>query len=325
MTLDLCVSSSMLASSNSADTFFLDFSSLSLVIWSSSILCCISSKSFSIFFLFSSSLATCSLSSSAFFLASWSWLEAMERFFSMVLHLLSSSSSCSRRCSFSCSSALSLLLAASFCLVSSSRVWVMSVSWLSSTSELLLAWLAFSSASLRLSAMDSISCKIFPSFSWASVALCSLSMCLALSSPTWPSSCFLFLSASCLLPDTDLSSCVMSANSDSYCAFIFSAWEACFLTWSSWLLRLLTSWLCLCLISVILCSWLLTASSRVLLVLLSSFSLAVLSSCWAAVTSRLSRSSFLRASSSSLRSLFCFSALFLASFSASRSSATSLS
>merc|ERR1719436_1495833 len=118
-----------------------------------------------LFFLFSSSLATCSLSSSAFFLASCSCWVAMDRFFSIVLVLDSSSSSCSSRCSFSCSRALSLLLAASFCLVSSSRVWVMSVSWLSSTSELLLAWLAFSSASLSWPAILSISFRIFPSFS----------------------------------------------------------------------------------------------------------------------------------------------------------------
>lgn len=48
-----------------------------------------------------------------------------------------------------------------------------------------------------------------------------------------------------------------------------------------------------------------------------------LSSCWAAVVSRVSSNSVLRASSSSLKSLLSFSALFLASFSESRSSCSS--
>lgn len=52
-------------------------------------------------------------------------------------------------------------------------------------------------------------------------------------------------------------------------------------------------------------------------------SIQYLSSCWAAVVSRVSSSSVFRASSSSLKSLLSFSALFLACFSDSRSSCSS--
>lgn len=81
-----------------------------------------------------------------------------------------------------------------------------------------------------------------------------------------------------------------------------------------------SSWPCLCLISAMWFSWLEASSSRDFLREASSCSRLLRSSCWAAVVSRESSSSFFSASSSSFRSRFCFSALLRAAFSASRSS-----
>ena len=301
-TLDLWLSNSRAASSSSVASFLFDLSSLSLMACNSSSLWVNSSMSFMFFFFDSSRRVTSSDSSSAFFLASDNWPLMVNSSFSSWRLDSSSSSSCSWSVSLACSTLRSLEFKANFWRVSSSSRDVASCNWDSMASEVFPAKLARFSASVKAVVIWSISAISLDNLSELSLCCFSASCSFIWSSAHWDSSCFRRRSFSCLLPETDFNSLIISLFSCSSWFLVFSSCAFNFLSWSSSSFFPCISWECLCLISAMVASWLTFSSSKDFFKAANSFSLAVLNSCWAAVESSESKSSFFKPSSSSLSS-----------------------